>query len=81
MTTVAYRSSNKAVYSAKYHIIWCPKYRRRVLGGRSEARLKVVIAEVLGDVGGQVVAVEVMADHVHLLVEGQKPTGRKSRAA
>jgi len=81
MTTVAYRSSNKTVYSSKYHIIWCPKYRRPVLGGRSEARPKAVIAQVLGDVGGQVVEVEVMAGHVHLLVEGQKPTGRKSRAA
>jgi len=69
MTTVAYRSSNKTVYSAKYHIIWCPEYRRRVLGGRSEARLKTVIAEVLGEVGGQVVELEVMADHVHLLAE------------
>ena len=81
MTTVAYRSSNKTVYSAKYHIIWCPKYRRRVLGGRSEARLKMVIAEVLGEVGGQVVEVEVIADHVHLLVEGQKAASRKSPAA
>jgi REP element-mobilizing transposase RayT len=37
---VGYRSTNKTVYSAKYHIIWCPKCRRRVLSGRVEARLK-----------------------------------------
>ena len=26
-----YRSTNCTVYSAKYHLVWCPKYRRRVL--------------------------------------------------
>jgi hypothetical protein len=33
-----YRNTNKTVFSAKYHIIWCPKYRRRVLVGDVEAR-------------------------------------------
>lgn len=27
-----YRSTRSAVFSVKYHVIWCPKYRRRVLG-------------------------------------------------
>ncbi len=69
MVVVAYRSTNKTVYSAKYHIIWCPKYRRRVLAGRVEVRLKEIIAEVIADAGGQVIEVEVMPDHVLLLVE------------
>jgi REP element-mobilizing transposase RayT len=30
---VGYRSTKKTVYSANYHIIWCSKYRRRVLAG------------------------------------------------
>jgi len=66
---VNYRSTNKAVYSAKYHLIWCPKYRRRVLGGRVAGRLKVIIMEVVQDLGGEVIEIEVMPDHVHLLVE------------
>jgi len=36
---VSYRRTNKTVYSAKYHLIWCPKYRRRVLVGQVETRL------------------------------------------
>ena len=63
------RSSNKTVYSAKYHLIWCPKYRKRVLVGAVEARLKEIIAGVLDEVGGQVIEVEVMPGHVHLLAE------------
>jgi putative transposase len=66
---MAYRSSNKTVYSAKYHIIWCPKYRRRVLVGQVEMRLKEIIAEVVAELSGNVIEVEVMPDHVHLLVE------------
>jgi putative transposase len=33
-------STNKTVYSANYHLIWCPKDRRRVLVGSVDARLK-----------------------------------------
>lgn len=64
-----YRSTRKAVFSVKYHVIWCPKYRRRVLGGAAELRLKQIIDEVVCEFGGMVIEVETMPDHVHLLVE------------
>ena len=86
---VRYRSTNKTVYSAKYHVIWCPKYWRRVLGGQVEVRLKEIIAEVVDEAGGEVIEVEVILDRVHLLVEvppvvpvsklAQKLKGRSSR--
>ena len=66
---VVYRTSNKTVYSAKYHIIWCPKYRRRVLVGRVERRLKEIVSAVCADVNAEVIELEVMPDHVHLLAE------------
>jgi putative transposase len=64
-----YRSSNKTVFSAKYHLIWCPKYRRRVLVGPVETRLKEIVSQVVAEAGGEVIEVEVMPDHVHLLAE------------
>jgi len=64
-----YRSTGKAVFSVKYHVIWCPKYRRGVLGGAAELRLKQIIGEVVAEVGGMVIEVATMPDHVHLLVE------------
>lgn len=89
MCGVRYRSTSKCVYSAKYHVIWCPKYRRRVIGGRVEIRLKQIIREVVEESGGQVIQLETMPDHVHLLVEVpptvalsglvQKLKGRSSR--
>ncbi len=66
---VRYRSGNKCGYSAKYHVIWCPKYRRRVIGGRVETRLKEIINEVVAECGGQVIQLETMPDDVHLLME------------
>ena len=69
MRSVQYRSPRKAVFSVKYHVIWCPKYRRRVLGGAVEVRLKQIINEVVAEFGGMVIEVETMPDHVHLLVE------------
>ncbi len=92
MVAVTYRSMNKTVYSAKYHDT-APqgqaKHRRRVLAGRVEVRLKEIVAEVVAEANGEVIEVEVMPDHVHLLVEvppavplsklAQKLKGRSSR--
>lgn len=64
-----YRSTRSAVFSVKYHVIWCPKYRRRVLGGAAELRLKQIITNVAAEFDGVVIEVEMMPDHVHLLVE------------
>jgi putative transposase len=63
-----YRSTREAVFSVKYHVIWCPKYRCRVLGGAAELRLKQIIGEVVAEFGGMVSEVEMMPDQVHLLV-------------
>ena len=46
MSRSAYRSSSNVVYSAKYHLVWCPKYRRRVLVGAVETRLVEIIRQV-----------------------------------
>jgi len=57
------------VFSVEYHVIWCPRYRRDVLGGPIQTRLKQIIGEVVAEFGGMVIEVETMPDHVHLLVE------------
>jgi putative transposase len=66
---MAYRSTNKTVYSAKYHLITCPQDRRRVLVGAVKTRLVEIIDEICGEHGVEVIEVEIMPDHVHLLVE------------
>ncbi len=66
---VYYKSNKNVVYSCKYHIIWCPKYRRRVLVDGVDQRLKNIIYQQADELGVEVVELEVMPDHVHLLAE------------
>lgn len=64
-----YRSNNNVVYSCKYHVVFCPKYRRRVLVDGVDERFKEIAREVAGEMSFDVVEMEVMPDHVHLLLE------------
>lgn len=64
-----YKSNNKVVYSCKYHVVWCPKYRRKVLINGIETRLKELIQEACAEINVDIIEMEIMPDHVHLLVE------------
>ena len=64
-----YKSNRNVVYSCKYHVVWCPKYRRKVLTGEIEARLKELIVETAKGTNADVIEMEVMPDHVHPLIE------------
>ncbi|MCK4645764.1 MAG: transposase, partial [Candidatus Aminicenantes bacterium] len=39
------KSNRNIVYSCKYHLVWCPKYRRKVLVDEVETRLRGIIIE------------------------------------
>lgn len=64
-----YKSNNNITYSCKYHVIWCPKYRRKVLIHEVDVRLKEIIKAVCDEFQAELIKLEVMPDHVHLLVE------------
>ena len=64
-----YKSNNNVVYSCKYHVVWCPKYRRKVLVGAIAERLKELITQRCAEIKADILEMEVMPDHVHLLVE------------
>ena len=64
-----FKSNNNIVYSCIYHVIWCPKYRRSVLVGEVEQRLKDIIKEISIKCESDIQEIEVMSDHVHLVIE------------
>lgn len=66
---IEYKTNNNIVYSCKYHIVWCPKYRRKVLIDGVDERLKVILLEVSAELNSEIIEMEIMPDHVHLLVE------------
>ncbi|VBA41335.1 hypothetical protein LAUMK13_03512 [Mycobacterium innocens] len=66
---VTLRTNANIAFQCAYHVVWCPKYRRKVIGGRMERRLKEIIVEVIEEKGAWLIEMETMPDHVHLLVE------------
>ena len=64
-----YKTSLNVVYACKYHVVWCPKYRRKVLVDGVDTRLKELITEICREHGFDLIELEVMADHVHLLID------------
>lgn len=69
MSARAYKSKRNVYYSCKYHVVWCPKYRRKVLIEGIAERLKQIISEVCLEHQAEIIQLEVMPDHVHVLVE------------
>lgn len=64
-----YKSNKNVVYSCKFHVVWCSKYRRSVLCGPIEKRLKEIILSICVKRSAELVEMEVMPDHVHVLVD------------
>lgn len=64
-----YKSKRNIVYSCKYHVVWCPKYRRSVLIDGVDIRLKELIKETCSSLNIDIIDMEIMPDHVHLLIE------------
>jgi putative transposase len=63
-----YRSNRHVVYACTYHVVWCPKYRRALLTGAVELRLKELVQQAVAETTAEIIEMEVMPDHVHLLV-------------
>lgn len=64
-----YAKNAGAVFTLKFHLVWCPKYRRPVLVGPVEKRLVALLREIAGELEATIHALEVMPDHVHLFLE------------
>jgi putative transposase len=64
-----WKSSRTAKFNIAYHLIWCPKYRRKVLINGIDVRLKELLLEKAEDLGITIELIEVMPDHVRLFVK------------
>jgi len=64
-----FKTNNNIVYSCKYHVVWCPKYRRKVLRDNISERLRELIKEKCSEMKVDIIEMEILPDHVHLLIE------------
>ena len=63
------RHNNNVVFDCKFHVVWCPKYRRKILKDGIDARLRGIIFDVCREYEALIIETEIMPDHVHLLVD------------
>lgn len=63
-----YRRTQTTVSLINYHFVFCPRYRRKVLVGEVEKRFKELLLQICQEIKINIVATEVMPDHVHLFL-------------
>ena len=56
------------VYSIQYHMVWCVKYRHKILEGQVETRLIEILQQIAKDNEFQILEINTEKDHIHLLV-------------
>lgn len=78
MNDKRYRRNAGSVFSLKYHLVWCPKYRRTVLIGEVAKDLRELLYQKAKELDVEIVALEIQPDHVHLFIESD-PTEAPQR--
>lgn len=63
------QSNHNIVFDCKYHVVFCPKYRKKVLVNPVDERLKELFLEKVVELRAEIVEMEIMPDHVHLLIK------------
>lgn len=69
VNTKRWKNSQTSIYNCSYHIIFCPKYRRKVLVGDVEQLLREVLMEKAEASGWEISRMEIMPDHVHIFLK------------
>ena len=73
-TDMDYIHEQHHVHLIVYHIIWCPKRRRKVLVGPVAERLTQIIQEVADEHEWKIVRLAIQPDHVHLFIRSNPTT-------
>ena len=60
------KKTRHATYLINYHIVWIPKYRRKILVGEIAEETKKILQAIADEKGWEILALEVMPDHIHL---------------
>ena len=63
-----YRNSSHCVFDVKYHFVWCPKYRKRVLTGEVATRLRDLVRQICLANEIEILEGAVSGDHVYVLL-------------
>ena len=86
---MVYRTASHSIFHHRYHIVWVPKYRYKVLHGAVRLRVRDIVRQVCDDMNVTIIEGMLSQDHVHMFVEippkvsvsqfVQRAKGRSSR--
>ena len=62
------KSTRHSRYNIFYHLVWIPKYRKKILEEPTKSRVEVILREIANEKGLDISALEIMPDHIHLCV-------------
>ena len=63
-----YTTCENLVYSCQYHVIFCSKYRKPIITGEIEVRLREILYNVASQYNFEIIEVEMMPDYVHMII-------------
>ena len=66
-----YRLGSHSRYDLKVHLVWVPKYRKRVLTGAVAVRVRDLLRQIAAENDLPIISGKVAADHVHLFISSR----------
>jgi putative transposase len=63
---MAFRRGSHSVYDTQYHLVWAPKYRKKILSGAVGERMRELLLEIAQCYQIEIEELEVSVDHVHI---------------
>ncbi len=64
-----FKKSNTSIYNLGYHVIWCPKYRKKILIGIFKDIIEVSLFEKAKEINIIIEKYEIIPDHIHLFIK------------
>ena len=68
-----YKTTSHTKYLCQYHIIWCPKFRYKVLFNDIKEALTKILYDIANTYSYEIIELAIMPDHIHIFISA-KPT-------
>ncbi len=64
-----YQNQGDTLYACQYHVLFCTKYRRKVLTEEISAHMKQIVTDLQDEVGFKIQNIDISLDHVHMVLD------------
>jgi len=65
---VKLRKGNPCAYNINYHIVFCPKYRKKVLFGKIKTSLERIFKNIIEEKSWNLIDLTICIDHIHMFI-------------